>query len=333
MLSIIRRFYLFIITAIILCSALLTFAGINLSLAGPVGAAQEGTPPAPTVTPHVATTEEIADAQAEWIDSAHADTFDAGQGANTTCARCKSPLNWDAQAPAALVAQDCASCKRVPGEPRPELEGGIPVEKSQWRNIGCEICHEPAGDSFMTSLAFWNNANQQYEKVESAQELCAHCHEGRHGFNVIEEQIASVVHNDWECTRCHGAHGEPATCEDCHDVSTGTTVIDHQRHETVNCTACHDSGQLTIVLDSNPASQFYGTYVPLRYAHTLTSWPSHNLQTEVDCRRCHHRPSDAFPPVANETGCDNSGCHEQGAVLHWCPLFKRDPLPDGIASP
>jgi hypothetical protein len=328
MFLLIKRFFLLTMATIFVCSAVLTYMGLNLSLTGPAQAAQEATPIPPTTTPHVATAEEVATAQAEWTASAHADTYDQGMGANTTCARCKSPLNWDAQAPAAPLAQDCASCKRIPGQPRPKLEEGVPVPQSQWQDIGCEICHEPVGDSFMTSLSFWNNERQQYETVENAQELCAHCHEGRHGFNVVEEQLASPVHQGWECTRCHGAHGAPSACEDCHDISLGSARLEHERHPTVNCTACHDNGQLNIVLDDNPKSQFYGTYVPLRYAHTLTSWPSHNLQIAVDCRRCHHRPSEAFPPIANQTGCDNSGCHEGGAVLHWCPLFKRDLPPD-----
>lgn len=329
----IRRLFFITIAILILASALLALAGTNLVMPRPARAAQDGTPQAPPATPRAATVEELALARAEWAKSAHADTYDSGQGANTTCARCKSPLNWDLEAPAVEMALDCASCKRVPGEPRPTLERGTPVEKGDWRDIGCEICHEPAGDSYMTSVAYWNNVEQRYEPVESAQELCAHCHEGRHGFEVIEEQRASSIHNNWECTRCHGPHGEPATCEDCHDILTGAAAQDHLQHQTVNCTACHDSGQLTITLDSDPASRFFGTYIPIRYAHTLTSWPSHNLQTEVDCRRCHHRPDVSFPPVSSEVGCDNSGCHEEGAVLHWCPIFKRDPPPGGGVSP
>jgi len=329
----IRRLLFIALTLLFLSAALLVFAATDLAMTGPAKAAQNGTPAVPTVTPRAATAGELAIAQAEWAQTAHADTFDDGIGANTTCARCKSPLSWDPSAPAADIALDCASCKRVPGEPRPDLEGGIPVAQAEWRDIGCEICHEPVGDSYLTSVAYWNNAEQQYESVENVQELCAHCHEGRHGFEVIEEQQASSVHNNWECTRCHGPHGEPATCEDCHDMLAGNAVQDHLRHQTVNCTSWHDGGQLTITLDSDPASQFYCTYVPIRYAHTLTSWPSHHLQTEVDCRRCHHRPSDSFPPVANETGCDASGCHEAGAVLHWCPIFKRDPALEGLGAP
>lgn len=328
----IRRTLFAAIAVLVLLLVSFVLVAANLALTDRVIAAQEVTRPASTPTPHPATADEYAAALAEWFDSAHADTFDDGQGANTTCARCKSPLNWDPDAPSAELALDCASCKRVPGEPRPSLEGGIPVEEESWRNIGCEICHEPAGETFMTSVAFWNNATKSYEVVESAQELCAHCHEGRHGFEVIEEQTESPVHNGWECTRCHGPHGSPATCEECHDLAAGEAYQDHLKHQQVNCTSCHDAGQLTISLDADPASNFYQTFVPIRYAHTLTSWPSHDLQREVNCTRCHHRPSVHFLAVAKNTSCDTSGCHEDGAVLHWCPIFKRDPPPGTVTG-
>ena len=89
--------------------------------------------PTTTPTPRVATQEELLTAQTEWELSAHADTFDSGMGANTTCARCKSPMNWDpSQDMAAQAALDCGSCKRIPGAPRPELESGVSVVQDDW---------------------------------------------------------------------------------------------------------------------------------------------------------------------------------------------------------
>ena len=80
----------------------------------------------PTPTGRVATLAELAQARLEWSKSAHADTYDQGMGANTTCARCKSPRNWDENIPAVAQSLDCAACKREPGAPRPELESGVP---------------------------------------------------------------------------------------------------------------------------------------------------------------------------------------------------------------
>jgi len=144
---------------------------------------------AATPDPDIATETELTIAHAEWEDSSHSDTFDMGAGANSTCARCKSPLNWDPnQDLAQEQALDCNACKRVPGASRPELESGISIEFSAWKNITCEVCHIPAGESYYTDIAFWDNSRGQYQEVENPNELCGHCHEGRHGFEVIEEQ-------------------------------------------------------------------------------------------------------------------------------------------------
>jgi hypothetical protein len=284
----------------------------------------------------VATAEELAQARAEWSRSEHASTYDEGMGANTTCARCKSPRNWDpTQELAAEEALNCSSCKRVPGAPRPELSSGVPVPKSEWQQISCDICHIPIGDSFSKEIVFWNQATGQYEEVPDVMSLCARCHEGRHGFEVIEEQETSPAHNGWECTRCHGAHGDPVACVDCHDIAEGETVETHKSHETVNCTACHDAGQLSIWYDDDPSSNHYGETVPVRFAHALTSWPSHNLQLQVTCERCHHPRNQWQGAIADQVACQI--CHEEGAVLFWCiPAFMRrdpNPYPDLLPTP
>ena len=291
-----------------------------------------------TVTPtsRVATAKELSTAQKEWELSAHANTFDSGMGGNTTCARCKSPKNWDpSQDLAAQEALDCGSCKRVAGALRPELESGVPVTQNDWQNIQCDICHIPVGDSYYTSIAYWDQSSRTYIVVQNANELCAKCHEGRHGFEVIAEQETSSVHQAWECTRCHGPHGEPSACTDCHDPVTGTGSFEHVRHPSVNCTACHDRGGLSIWQEGDPESDFFGTYTTRRFAHTLTSWPSHNLSVEVSCVKCHHPKDTDSPVLVEEIGCQE--CHPDGAVLFWCINFPRDlesnPDPESLMIP
>jgi hypothetical protein len=258
---------------------------LGLSIANSVAASPPlaGTPtPAPSPRGRVATSAELQKAKIEWSNSKHADTFDDGMGANTTCARCKSPKNWDANAPAAEQALDCGACKRISGAPRPDLEGGVPVAQNRWQNIGCEVCHQPVGDSYSTALSFWNNTTQTYEPIQQATELCAKCHEGRHGFEVIEEQHKTTVHKAMECTQCHGAHGSPTQCTDCHDPKVGKGAAEHGQHPQVDCTACHDAGNLSIWQESDLNSRHYQKYIPVRFAHALTSWPSHNLATAGD---------------------------------------------------
>jgi hypothetical protein len=315
---------------------LLILLGITL-LVGSVTAAsgvQQGQTPTqqPTVEPHIASMDELQIARAEWSQSKHANTYDSSVGANTTCASCKSPRNWDPANLALEAAHDCAACKRIPGAARLELSGGDVVPQSEWKNIGCEICHQPmGGDSYWTGIAFWDQANQGYEPIESVGELCAKCHEGQHGFEVVEEQRNSIAHNQWGCTLCHGTHGSPSACTDCHDPAESTGASEHDRHPGVNCTACHDQGGLNIWLDDELNARHSGKYIPRKFAHTLTSWPSHNLSKQINCLRCHHPPSGDQPVVAQTVSC--LVCHPDGEVFLWCNYFPRNPDPNPTPMP
>lgn len=284
----------------------------------------QGPQPRPTVDPDaIASPAQVAAAMADWLQSKHADTYDDGMGADTTCARCKSPLNWNPTALAAEAAMDCASCKRVPGEERPVLEGGEPIAESEWHNIGCEVCHEPVGNSYRIEPVFWNQPLGEYEPVESAEDLCAHCHEGQHGFEVTEEVHADSAHPGWGCLDCHEPHGDDISCEDCHDVLAGEGAMEHLNHQQVRCSACHDQGGLALWTERDPASPFYGEVITIRFAHTLTSWPSHNLQTEVSCGECHHTRNLTRPSIAQTVSCDNAACHPGGAGLYWCAIYEQ----------
>jgi hypothetical protein len=107
-------------------------------------------------------------------------------------------------------------------------------------------------------------------------------------------------------------------------VVEGSGAVEHANHQQVNCSACHDQGGLALWQDRDSGSSFYGTVVTIRFAHTLTSWPSHNLRTEVDCGPCHHASNMYREAIAQTVSCDNAACHPQGAVLYWCPLFERE---------
>jgi hypothetical protein len=211
------------------------------------------------------------------------------------------------------------------------LEGGIPVSANDWQGIGCDVCHQPVGDSYDTAISFWNQDLGYYEPVHNANELCAKCHEGRHGFQVLEEQAISPAHNNWECTRCHGAHGTPSSCTNCHNPNVGNGGFEHQRHPGVNCTACHDAGGLSIWQDREAGSKHLGEYAPIRFAHTLRSWTSHNIQPQVWCGRCHHLRENNAPPIAPKTTCQD--CHIDGFVVFWCNYFPRDPSPFVTPTP
>jgi hypothetical protein len=306
--------------------ALMIFT-VSMTAASPI--TQMTQTPVITYLGHVASPEELAQAVMEWSNSAHADTYDDGLGADTTCARCKSPLNWDpTQELAASEALDCYSCKRVPGAERPSLETGVAVPRSMWQDISCEICHIPVGDSFYTGIAFWDQALKNYVPISNVTELCARCHEGQHGFEVVEEMAKSRIHITMECTDCHGAHGGSVSCTDCHILDSSFSAQEHRQHPTVNCTACHDQSGLSIWLDEEMGSDHYGEYITRRFAHTLTSWPSHDLAKEVDCLRCHHLLDTHTPAIVPSISCEACHVHKSGAVQFWCTDFPRDPDPN-----
>jgi len=305
----------------------LIFGGaIALVEGGPSYSAESAQIMVVTPSGRIASQAELEAAHQEWSRSGHAETYDAGMGANTTCVKCKSPMNWD---PTKLVtaqeALDCGACKRIPGQTRPELETGVPISLEEWIGIPCRICHIPAGDSYYVEIAFWNQASGSYELISSPLELCAKCHEGQHGFEVVEEQTASIAHAGWSCTACHGPHGSTTACTDCHDPTVGVGAAEHARHPNVNCTACHDQGGLSVAFDGQAGSRHFGEYVTRRFAHTLTSWPSHDLGTDILCQRCHHPQGTQSAVVADEVAC--WACHADGAMWSWCKDFNRDPAP------
>jgi hypothetical protein len=312
-----RNGIFFVVLSVLLC--LPTIVGV-VSASPPLIAPT----PQPTTTPHVATPAELQAAQAQWAASRHANTYDSGLGANTTCANCKSPRNYDPDAFAKLAAEDCSACKREPGQPRPDLSGGVPVAQADWKSITCDVCHQPVGNSYSTALSYWNPERNAYEPIKSSTELCAKCHAAQHGFGVIWEQSVSPAHHGWECTRCHGSHNAPVKCTDCHDPTTGRGAVAHEQHPKVDCTACHDAVGSVIWQDPYPDSRFYQLYYPQRTAHALRSWPSHDLQTTVDCKYCHHPQGDKQITLANNVRCDNSACHPNGASFNWCPVIPRD---------
>jgi hypothetical protein len=302
------------------------FMIVGTVVAAPTPAVSTPTHQATEIVARPATQAELEQAYAQWSLAKHSETFDTGLGANTNCARCKSPTNWDPFNTAVDAALDCYSCKRLPGEPRPELAGSVDIAQKDWNNIGCEICHQPIGDSFSVTISYWDQYNKTYIPVDSVNELCAKCHEGLHGFEVLAEQAESVGHNNWQCTACHGPHGEPSSCTDCHDPLAVAGAEEHARHPSVNCTGCHDAGSLNVWKDPNPLSKHFNQYVPERFAHTPTSWPSHNIAKAVNCKRCHHPGNLEQPVVAQEVSCE--ACHPDGAVLFWCPFFPRDGNPN-----
>jgi hypothetical protein len=105
------------------------------------------------------------DVRTEWEGSEHANSYDEGQGANTYCAQCKSPGNWD-----------------------PEATYGNyeVVAEEDWEGITCGDCHSILHD------------------FENPNELCESCHEGSRHESVYTPGFGkNMFKKGVECLDCH----------------------------------------------------------------------------------------------------------------------------------
>ena len=224
-----------------------------------------------------------------WQRSPHANTYDEGKGPNTLCARCHSPRNWD---PAAKVdaVPNCVSCKFSVDPVMRIAKGNPPVAKSDWKNIGCEICHNTENGATTAQVAWLNTATGQYQAVANSSELCDKCHTDsevlRH-----KRDLGDGAHKDYVCTRCHNPHSTTASCtaQGCHaDVLTAKPISGHDKtHATVTCIACHDAAGFKVAIERTK-----GTWITFRTTEllgraTTEPYQSHRVARAVDCAKCH----------------------------------------------
>jgi hypothetical protein len=223
-----------------------------------------------------------------WQSSPHANTFDEGKGPNTYCARCHSPLNWD---PLAKIDQppNCVSCK-FSFDPAPRIaKSNPPVARTDWKDIGCEVCHATTNGVVSSQIAWTDKAAGQSAPIANATLLCEKCHTDT---DTIKHKIdlGTSVHKGFTCVSCHDAHSTTASCsaQACHPTTSPVfkAVTAHDdAHKAVSCNACHDASGAKIGTDK-------GTFVTLKSSEllgrtTTAPIPSHNLQRVVDCTRCH----------------------------------------------
>ena len=198
--------------------------------------------------------------------------------------------------------------------------------KADWMNIGCSICHQPIGDSYATGISYWDQASRSYVAVENISELCAKCHEGSHGFEVTEEQEASIAHNHWQCNQCHGNHGAPSACTDCHDPQAVSGAAEHAQHPSVNCTACHDAGSLVIWQEEIRLHPIF----PITFPYVLHMPSLPGLHTTCPKRSIAHVV--ITPKIRTHQFWFRKLVARlvmsEGASLFWCEFFNRDEDPN-----
>lgn len=242
----------------------------------PPGASLATATPKPTAT-LVAAQVSI---QQLWANSKHANTFVIEDGTHNECARCHSPMNWIPTAPEEMPAT-CATCKFTIKTPKP-------VEKADWKNIGCEQCHKVEKETVTKEVAWLNAAIAQfdpsgnpYETVKSNTELCEKCHR-----DTYKIEMGKGAHASQGCTDCHNPHSTKASCVTCH--APLSNVVGHDAaHANVNCVACHDANGWQVQPTGD--KKIWQTMRPtdLKGKPNPIPYTSHNLQKKGDCARCH----------------------------------------------
>ncbi len=248
----------------------------------PTAIAQQPTP-TPTQTRTITVQSEIL---GKWKSSPHANTYDLGKGPNTYCSRCHSPQNWDPESKID-APPNCVSCK-FPTDATIRIAQGNPlVSPTDWKNIGCDVCHRLENGKADTEIAWFNKARGMHESVANATVLCEKCHTDT---NVLRHSrdLGKSAHIGFQCTQCHDPHTTQASCTSarCH-ASVPRTAEHDATHANVNCVACHDASRLQVGFDNQGKTWVTWRTTEINGRKTTASYISHNLQKAVDCVRCH----------------------------------------------
>ncbi len=273
----------------------------------------------PTFLPATPTASKVPEEWMLWNTSAHSHTYNANGSSNTYCAECHSPLNWN---------------------PAIEKNTASTVSIATWQDIGCQVCHATKGEVVSSSIAWWDQSTSQYEPVSSSTELCEQCHRDTGEFHYQINLVS--VHSSFQCINCHDPHSTTASCSNsgchqnirpessippatpsggvhpnnaafcgganCHPAATQAALSNYSihgaTHASVSCVACHDASGM----DVGPSKEL-GIWITFQTAEvdgvkTQTPYRSHDIQTKVDCNRCHFagNPWNLSSVTGNEFG-------------------------------
>jgi len=262
----------------------------------------------------------IDEAATSWLSSAHARSLHMSGDDQQSCARCKSPANYNASSNQSSL-----------------------ISQPDWQGIQCRVCHNLHDRKFPNNtgpggfpVAFYNGTLSSlagyaiYDKVNSSTELCEKCHSSSHDPKFEGTHKASV---NFTCTNCHmnssfnnelhkfevrNTTSGITGCEVCHKASEHTVLLCKGK---IDCVGCHDrtvqrnitgyavSPDNNYGLYKDPISDNWTTY---RVSHGFAvTWPSHNITSEVVCEKCHGSISVYSGLITPATGDFCERCHYQ----------------------
>jgi hypothetical protein len=264
---------------------------------------QPTVPPQTTKATEPVKTVDLTAIQAAYKLSSHSNDWGEGRGPNTYCARCHSPRNWDVNAKAG-PAPNCMACK-FPFDKevrKPPAGTNTFIEQKDWKNIGCDICHQVNASGVVDPKpVMWNQATGKYDAVADNTALCEKCHADSIGGSKHKMTIGGPAHTTeigltiprpQQCTDCHDPHSQQASCAKCHgDVYKTKPNTGHiAAHTKIACDACHDASGLALGPNADKTMwvAFQMTTSPAGGPPTASQVTSHVLQKAVVCTRCHY---------------------------------------------
>ncbi|SNQ62303.1 hypothetical protein [Candidatus Methanoperedens nitratireducens] len=267
-----------------------------------------------------------------WLESAHAQSLHMSGDNKMSCAKCKSPANYNVSANQSST-----------------------IAQADWQGIQCRVCHNLHDRRFPNytgpsgfPVAFYNSTNSSlagyavYEQVPNATVLCEKCHltftddiNSTHNSNYGGYHKQTVGFN---CTNCHmnstfsdemhkfevkNTTSGVTGCEVCHDYAGSHSSFSQRSYHDnkVDCVACHDqtfttnaSGYAEYVFPYKSAYSYglwnvsgnWTTYFK-KSSTSIKSWPLHNITGSVTCSKCHNATSALNGTIAPALAC--SGCH------------------------
>ncbi|VVB92647.1 Carboxypeptidase regulatory-like domain protein [uncultured archaeon] len=250
-----------------------------------------------TLTCHGSGNQKIDEAANSWLGSAHARSLHMSGDNKQSCAKCKSPFNYNVSLPS-----------------------GTLISQPDWQGIQCRVCHNLHKRNVSTSgpIAYYNETSSSlngyaiYEPVSNATQLCEKCHTGTTHNSQFGGTHKNVV--GFDCASCHlnttfnknethmfevkntttGVTG----CEVCHKAEDHTFQFSANHTGKATCEACHDK---TVARNAtgyavSSDGKTYGLYNDTltgeisswKDSHgTPATWPLHNISKEVNCAKCH----------------------------------------------
>jgi hypothetical protein len=244
----------------------------------------------------------IENASQTWVQSNHAKSLRMSGDNKQSCAKCKSPLNYNVSLPT-----------------------GTLIAQPDWQGINCRVCHNLHNRSYSPGagpIAFYNATQSStvgydvYDKVVNATELCEKCHTG----GSHDSKFGGTHKNtfNFTCVTCHmntssksfnfQNHTFEVTnvtsgeigCEVCHKAEDHTFSYTPNHTGKATCEACHDktvSRNATgyAITGTYPTSGYglwndtaTGMVSSYKLSHSApATWPLHNISKEVNCAKCH----------------------------------------------